>query len=329
MTKNELERTTNAEMLGTVRTLRSRLARVSRGAALLIAAACFVAAAGAAAPQRSFGSPEEAANALVQATKSHDRSAIFGILGAGTEKWVTSGDPVADRAMRERFVASFEQKHAISPDGDARATLTIGPDDWPFPFPLVKSGAGWRFDTEAGKDEMLARRIGENELSAINVMLAIVDAQRDYAAEDHRRDGVREYARKFASTPGKKDGLYWRTKAGEPPSPLGDLVTRAAGEGYGKGKEPRPYHGYYFRLLTSQGKDAAGGAMDYIVKGRMIGGFAAVAYPARYDNSGVMTFIVNHEGVVYQKDLGPDTAKLARAIKHFDPGPGWVPASPK
>lgn len=297
--------------------------RVRRWVALtLCALSC--AALAAAPPQRSFATPDEAAMALVQAVKARDRATILAILGASAESWISSGDAVADQAAGERFVSAFEQKHAIENNDPAKATLAIGADDWPFAFPLVKSSAGWRFDTEAGKTEMLARRIGANELAAINVLLAIVDAQREYASADHNTDGVREYARRFASSSGKKDGLYWPTSTSEPPSPLGPLVVRAAGEGYEKSNSPQPYHGYSFRPLLAQGSHARGGALDYVVRGRMIGGFAAIAYPARYGSSGVMTFIVNHEGVVYQKDLGPDTAKLARAMSRFDPGPGWT-----
>jgi hypothetical protein len=304
-------------------------ARALRAASLLLCSICFAAAAHAASPQRTFASAEEAASALAQAVKAHDRNAILAILGADSQKWITSGDAVADRAMGEKFVAAYEQKHGVEATG-AKATLTVGPDDWPFAFPIVKSDKGWRFDTEAGKTEMLARRIGENELAAMNVMLAIVDAQRDYASADRNKDGIREYARKFASTPGKMDGLYWPTKAGEPESPLGPLVTRAAGEGYGKdkGQGRKPYHGYYFKPLKGQTKNAKGGAIDYVVKRHMIGGFAAVAYPAQYANSGVMTFIVNHDGVVYEKDLGPATAKIAAAMTRFDPGEGWKETSP-
>ena len=301
-----------------------------RNAALWLCAMC-IATAAAAAPQRAFVSPEAAVDALVAAVKAHDRPGIVAILGAGSDKWITSGDAVADRAAAEHFVSLFEQKHAIAPEGDARAELTIGPDDWPFAFPLMKSTTGaWRFDTAAGKDELLARRIGQNELAVINVMLAIVDAQREYALGSHTRDGVAQYARKFASSPGKQDGLYWPTKDGQPESPLGPLVRRATTEGYQakQSDQPRPYHGYYFRMLTGQGSHAKGGALDYVVQGRMIGGFAAVAYPAQYANSGVMTFIVNHDGVVYQRDLGPDTAQKARAMTRFDPGSEWtaVPA---
>jgi hypothetical protein len=305
--------------------------RASRLRRWVTLACCAVscAALAAAPPQRSFGTPEEAAEALVQAVKTHDRTTILAILGASSESWITSGDAVADQAAGERFVSAFEQKHAIESDDGAKAALAIGPDDWPFAFPLVKSSAGWRFDTEAGKTEMLARRIGANELAAINVLLAIVDAQREYASEDRNSDGVREYARRFASSSGKKDGLYWPTSASEPPSPLGPLVVRAAGEGYEKAASAQPYHGYSFRPLLAQGSHASGGPLNYIVRGRMIGGFAAIAYPARYGASGVMTFIVNHEGVVYQRDLGPDTAKLARSMTRFDPGPGWTAVDAK
>jgi hypothetical protein len=281
------------------------------------------------AAQRTFASPEDAVDALVRAVKAHDTTAMLNVLGPTAEKSIRSPDKVADRALADRFTATYEEKHAIVRDGDSRASLTLGNDDFPFAFPLVKTGDRWRFDTSAGVDELNARRIGENELSVINVMLAIVDAQHDYAAADHNRDGVREYARKFASAQGRRDGLYWPTKAGEPPSPLGALMTAATAEGYQQKSGPTPYHGYYFRMLTGQGSHAKGGALDYVVKGHMIGGFAAIAYPAKYLQTGVMTFIVNYEGVVYQKDLGPNTAELARKITRYDPGDGWVAASGK
>lgn len=302
--------------------------RWRRAAAMWLCALCLASVAEVASgqpAQRSFRSAEEAAKALIQALQTYDRSSVLAILGQGASRWMSSGDAVADRAARERFVTAFEQKHVVSPDGESRATLLVGPDDWPFAFPLVKSEGRWRFDTNAGRQELLARRIGENELAVINVMLAIVDAQREYAQDDHDGDGVPQYARKLASSPGKQDGLYWPTASGKPPSPLGPLVAQAVGEGYRLEKEApsaQPYHGYHFRVLTSQGPHA-GGAMDYIVKGRMIGGFAALAYPARYGNSGVMTFIVNHDGVVYERDLGPETIKKAQSITRFDPGPGW------
>lgn len=306
---------------------RARLvAFVTRGALVLCFGLAMASAAVAAPRQRSFATPDEAVGALIEAVRGDDLAAVLAVLGPSAQAWIRSGDQVADGTMRDRFVSSYEQKHGIASVTDTRAVLTIGPDDWPFAFPLVKSRAGWRFDTDSGKRELLARRIGDNELAAMNVLLAIVDAQREYASADRNRDGVREYARRFASTPGTRDGLYWPSAPSEPPSPLGSLVTQAAGEGYGG--RLTPYHGYYFRLLTAQGPHAKGGAMDYIVRGHMIAGFAAIAYPAQYANSGVMTFIVDHDGIVYEKDLGRDTAKLARSITRFDPGPGWSPAKP-
>jgi hypothetical protein len=296
---------------------------------VLLALALFAHGAQAAGPaQTTFTTPEDAVAALVQAIKAHDRAGFRAVLGHAPGA-ISSGDPVADRALGEKFVAAYDAKHAIVRDGDT-AKLTIGNDDFPFAFPLVKTGDKWRFDTAAGKDELLARRIGENELYAIKVMQAIVDAQQEYASADRDGDGVLAYARKFASAKGKRDGLYWPTKAGEPTSPLGELVVQAAGEGYkAKQGEPTPYHGYYYRMLAGQGKDAAGGAVDYVVRGRAIGGFAAVAYPAKYGSSGVMTFIVNQDGKVFQADLGPGTAAKAAGMKRFDPGTGWSPVPAK
>jgi hypothetical protein len=291
--------------------------------ALMLLAALFVNVAQAAAPaQRTFASPEDAASALVQALKTHNRTAILAVLGDAGQ-WISSGDKVADRASADHFVASYEQKHGISKDGD-KATLTVGDDDYPFAFPIVKAGERWRFDTAAGKNELLARRIGQNELDAIKVLQAIVDAERDYASADRNGDGVLEYAQKFTSTPGKRDGLYWKAKAGEPESPLGVLVAHASSEGYKKGeKGPTPFHGYMYRMLKGQGKGAESGATDYVVHGRGIGGFAVIAWPAKYGNSGIMTFMVNQDGKVYQADLGPDTHAKASKVQRFDPGEGW------
>jgi hypothetical protein len=304
--------------------------RATLGAAFVLCA-LGISAAFAAAPaqQRVFSTAEEAATALVQAVKKGDRSEILAVLGKEAASSLSSGDAIADRLTAERFVKRYETKHAVVPDGDKRATLTVDSDDFPFPYPLVKTATGWRFDAKAGNAELQARRVGENELAVMNVLLAIVDAQREYAAQDRDGDGASEYAAKFASTPGKKDGLYWPTKADEAPSPLGTFVARAAGEGYKKADGPQPYHGYYFRLLKGQGPKATGGAYDYTVKGHTIGGFGVIAYPAKYANSGVMTFIVNHDGVIYEKDLGSDTANLARTITRFDPGPGWKALSIK
>jgi hypothetical protein len=283
-------------------------------------------AASAAVPQRSFPTADDAVSALVQALKGEDKAALLAVIGESARPWITSGDDVADRASRENFLRRFDEKHAVVSGADGKSILTLGADEWPFAFPLVQSKAGWRFDTEAGRTELLARRIGENELAVVDVLQAIVDAQREYASSDRDGSGVRQYAAKLASSDGKRDGLYWKTAAGEPESPLGPLVTRAAAEGYRKGQGgPQPYHGYVFRVLKSQGPNAKGGKLDYVAKGRMIGGFAAIAYPARYGNSGVMTFIVNHDGVVFERDLGKDTAQRAARITSFDPGPGWTP----
>ena len=296
--------------------------------ALLVALLLVATGVHAASSQRSFGSPQEAVDALLAAVQGRDAGALIAVLGPARES-IFSGDRIAERAAAERFAVRYRTKHAIVVDGD-RATLTIGEDDYPFAFPLVRSGALWRFDTDAGKDELLARRIGENELSAMQVLLAIADAQREYAAQDRNGNGILEYATRMDSRPGKKDGLYWRTKDGEAPSPLGPLLARASAEGYTREKKgPTPYHGYFFRLLEGQAASAKGGALDYTVRGRTIGGFAAVAYPARYGRTGIMSFIVNQDGTVYQKDLGPDTLSAGHGMRRFDPGPGWSPVSVK
>lgn len=296
---------------------------------VLVALALAFGAAGAhaAAPAlKTYASPEEAAKALVQALEAGDRAAIRAALGDATA-WIWSGDAAADKAMAARFVSAYETKHAIVRDAEV-ARLTIGADDFPFAFPLVRDGERWRFDPAAGKEEMLARRIGANELDTIKALQAIVDAQYDYASADRDGDGVFEYAQKFASTKGKRDGLYWPVKPGEPASPLGELVVRAAGEGYSKrAKGPVPFHGYYFRLLKGQGSSAPAGAFDYVVRGNAIGGFAVIAHPAKYGNSGIMSFMVNQEGKVFQADLGPGTAEKVGKIQRFDPGTGWSPAT--
>ncbi|MFO1311428.1 MAG: DUF2950 domain-containing protein [Burkholderiales bacterium] len=281
---------------------------------------------GAEAKQTTFATPEDAAAALVAAAKTDDANAIRAILGSKPGE-LSSGDPVADRALRAQFAASYEEKHALVASGDAM-TLTIGSDGFPFAFPLVKAGDRWKFDSAAGKDELMARRIGQNELYAIKVMQAIVDAQREYASEDRNGDGVLAYATKFMSSKGKRDGLYWPTKAGEAPSPLGSLIVSATAEGYrAKDGKPTAYHGYYYRMLKGQAKSASSPAFDYVVRGRAIGGFAVVAYPAKYGSSGIMTFMVNQDGKVYQADLGPNTQAKATAMQKFDPGSGWSPVA--
>ena len=276
--------------------------------------------------QKTFESPEAALEALVKALRDDNEKELLAVFGPGSETLVWSGDAVDDRERREIFVKLYEDKNRLEAVGDKKVIVHVGNNDWPFPIPIVKAGKNWRFDTKQGKQEILNRRIGENEHDAIQTCLAIVDAQREYATMDRDGDGLLEYAQKFHSTPGKHDGLYWETKPGEKPSPLGPLVARARDEGYTAEKTPEPYNGYFFRMLKAQGKSAKGGAYSYLVKDKMVGGFAIVAYPAAYATSGVKTFIVNHGGVVYQKDLGPGTAKKAKAMKEFNPDKTWEKA---
>jgi hypothetical protein len=280
-----------------------------------------------AAPQEqpTFSSPEDAVAAMVGAMRSQLPGMLATIVGPGSEAWLFSGDEVADRAVAEKFVAAYDRRHVIARPEEGRATLAVGDDDWPLPIPLVRSGTQWRFDGTAGREEVLARRIGRNELETIQVLEAMADAQVEYARTDRGGSGRVAYAQKFASSPGRKDGLYWPPQAGEPESPLGPLVAQAAREGYGDAKV-RPYRGYVFRMLRGQGAHAEGGAFDYVVKGAMIGGFAIVGYPVAYGVSGVMTFVINQDAVVYQKDLGPATAQAAAKMTRFDPGPGWTKA---
>ena len=234
---------------------------------------------------------------------------------------VSSGDPVADASARQRVLEAYDAKHQVVTEGADKAVLIIGQEDWPFPIPLVRKDGSWQFDTAAGREEILYRRIGRNELSAIQACLAYVDAQHEYAEKGVAGNGV--YAQRIVSQPGKKDGLYWPAQSGEDESPLGELAAAAAADGYRAGQQRTPYHGYYYKVLTRQGPNAPGGALDYVVRGKMIGGFALVAYPAEYGNSGVMTFLVNHQGVVYEKDLGPDTARIASGMTAFNPDGTW------
>ncbi len=269
--------------------------------------------------------PEEAVKAWITAIKANDDKEVLTIFGPEAKDLIFSGDPVSDKERREKVIAAYDKKNSLVKEGD-KMVIIIGENDWPFPIPLLKKGDQWFFDTKAGKEEILNRQIGKNELDTIQTMLAVVDAQREYAMTDHDGDGLIEYAEKAWSDPGKKNGLYWETKEGEEPSPLGEMVVKARAEGYskkGSKSNPVPLHGYYYRLLNKQGKNAAGGAYDYIVKGNQIGGFAVIAFPAKYGISGVMTFVVNHDGVVYQKDLGKNTEKAAKAIKKFDPDKTW------
>lgn len=290
-------------------------------AALLCTVASFASA------QQAFKTPDEAASALVGAVKAGDQKAIVAVLGPDGVDIASSGDEVADAATRQKFLSAYDVKHQIAMDGDSKATLVIGQEDFPLPIPLLRKDGMWRFDTAAGRQEILARRIGKNELDAIQTSLAYVDAQNEYSEKDRTGAGVKTYAQRVISQPGKKDGLYWPASQGEDASPLGELVAQATAQGYRTGGGRTPFHGYYFKILTKQGAAAPGGELDYVVRGKMIGGFALIAYPAEYRNSGVMTFIVNHAGVVYQKDLGPRTAKLAEGMTSFNPDQTWQKVS--
>jgi hypothetical protein len=265
------------------------------------------------AQQKTFATPEAAMNAFGDAMRE--------LLGADYRRFLP---PVGDD-VRLRFLAAWAKARAIKPEGDAKAAITVGNDGWTMPVPIIRTAQGWQFDTRAGAEEMRIRRIGRNELAAMQVMLAIYDAQMEYALFDRDGDGLREYAARFESTPGRKDGLYWPTKSGESMSPLGPLFAeaRAAGARSGEG-----YHGYRYKLVSTQGRSAPGGAYDFTVRGKKIGGFAAVGWPVKYGDTGVMTFMVSHDGAVYEKDLGPDTAARAGAIARFDPDATWRRVDP-
>lgn len=271
--------------------------------------------------QQSFSSAEAAVDALVSAVRTGDRTRMLRVLGRDASDIVSSGDSVADAATRRQFIEAYDAKHQIAMEGDNNAIAVIGDQDFPFPIPLVRKDGAWQFDSAAGREEIVMRRIGRNELSAIEVCRAFVDAQQEYA---ERKDvGGGAYARYVVSRRGTRNGLYWFVRPGEEESPLGEFVAAAAPEGYRPGQQRTPYHGYYYRILTRQGANAPGGALNYIVRGKMIGGFALVAYPARYGNSGIMTFLVNHAGIVYQKDLGPSTGRIAARMMEFNPDGTW------
>jgi hypothetical protein len=273
--------------------------------------------------QQTFKSPEDAVGALVSATKDNWPKGVMAVLGKEGADIVSSGDKVADETMREKFLAAYDAKHQVTMEGDNKAVVIIGTEDHPFPIPLTRKGASWQFDTAAGRLEILYRRIGRNELNAIQACLAYVDAQNEYASKDRTGAGSATYAQRIVSRPGKKDGLYWPAAPGDDESPLGEVVAHATTEGYAIGGERTPFHGYYYKILTRQGSMAAGGEVDYVVRGKMIGGFALVAYPAEYGNSGVMTFVVNYAGTVFQKDLGERTERLAERMTSFNPDQTW------
>jgi hypothetical protein len=276
--------------------------------------------------RKKFKSPEAAFSALLDATKSNDTRELLSIFGPSGREIISSGDEVADKESRERFVKSAGDAVGFSKIDDSTMLAVIGKDGWSFPVPLVKSPQGWAFSTEDGKEEIINRRIGRNELGAIQVALAYVDGQYEYASKDRDGGGVLQYAGKLVSTTGKKDGLYWEAASKEEASPLGPLFARATEEGYPikkKNEGSSPYHGYYFRILTRQGGNAPSGELDYVINGKVTAGFGLVAYPAEYGVSGIMTFIVNQQGIVYEKDLGPRTEELAKKMTKYDPDKTW------
>lgn len=273
--------------------------------------------------QKHFQTPDEAVQALVAATRADDLVSMHAILGPGSKELISSGDNVADNAGRDKFVAAYEQQHYLESTTAGTMILHIGADDWVLPIQIVKKGNSWVFDSDKGKKEILNRRIGRNELQAIDVVDAYVDAQHEYASRDCRGGGKVEFAQRFSSTPGSRDGLYWEAKEGEQQSPLGPLIARAAQEGYSTDGNLSPFHGYYFKIIRGQGKYAKGGAYNYMVKDKMILGFALVAFPAEYGNSGIMTFVVNQDGKIFERDLGKNTRRIAEAITVYNPDKSW------
>jgi hypothetical protein len=276
--------------------------------------------------QSDYATPDAAAAALVSALRTNDQQALLAILGPDGEKLIHSGDGVADRRGRERLVAAYDKGHRLRVDNDT-ATLIVGPENWSMPIPIAKQGTRWHFDTVASAQKIIDRRVGRNELNVIEVCRAYVEAQREYASENSLGSGLHEYAQKFESSAAQHDGLYWEAESGQPQSPLGPLVARARAHGYtgeDQAFEPSPYHGYFYRILTRQGAHAPGGAKDYVVSGHMTAGFALLAFPARWGDSGIMTFVVNQDGIVFQKNLGPETEQLASQITEYDPDSSWT-----
>jgi hypothetical protein len=276
---------------------------------------------------KTFASPDDASRSLYEAAKAGDSNALLAIFGPGATELIVSGDPVQDKADRDKFVANYDEMHRWGTLTNGKV-LNIGAENYPFPFPLEKNASGqWYFDSDSAKQEILARRIGDNELAAIGVLNAMADAQADYFTQSHDGSNVHQYAQKIASDEGKQNGLYWKSADDQAESPLGPLAASASAEGYGGNAQPapQPFHGYFYRILTKQGNHAHGGAKNYIVNGNMTGGFAILAYPAEYRNSGVMTLMINQDGLVFQKDLGEKTAELAKTMNEFDPDETWNP----
>lgn len=280
----------------------------------------------AAAGQSTFASPQEAGKALVEAAKSGDENAVLAVFGPGSKEIIYSGDATQDKKTAAAFVSAYQVMNRWRKIDDNNEMLIIGADNFEFPIPLKKNAGGrWYFDTAAGKDEILARRIGRNELAAIEVSQALADAQHEYFSQSHHNMRKKQYALKFVSDKGTQDGLYWDSAEGQPRSPLGPLVAFATSEGYKvQPQSHQPFHGYYFQIIKRQGKNAQGGAKDYMSGSKMVRGFAFVAYPAAYGNSGIMTFIINQKGVVYQKDLGKDTERIASKMTVFNPDRTWT-----
>jgi len=274
--------------------------------------------------QKSFDTPQQAVDALIQATANYDVSTLMGIFGPEGKDFVSSVDPVQDKNRAEAFAAKAREKQLITldPNNKARATLSVGQDDWPLPIPLVKRGGKWYFDTKQGRSEILLRRIGANELDAINICRGFVEAQQEYASEVHDNSGINQYAQKIISTAGKQDGLYWQNADGSPGGPISEAVARAIQEGY-SAQQGSGYHGYYFKVLKGQGPAAPLGQLDYVIKGVMIGGFALVAVPAQYRVTGVKTFMVSYNGIVYEKDLGPDSIGIVKNMDRYNPDKTW------
>jgi hypothetical protein len=276
----------------------------------------------------NFPTPDDAAKALLEAARSDDRQQIIALFGSHDADLLSSGDEVEDKNNRTEFVTLAQEKMTVEKISDDKAIIHVGKTDWPFPIPLVKNSNSWRFDAQQGRQEILNRRIGRNELSTLAAIRGYEEAQFDYAISDRDGDGVSEYAQKLQSEPGKFDGLYWEAENGQPQSPLGPLFAEAKSEGYkikGATGKPVPYHGYYYRILTRQGGNVPGGKYDYIINGNMIAGFALVAFPAQYGSSGIMTFVTNHQGKIFQKDLGPKTDQIARNMKEYNPDSKWEP----
>jgi hypothetical protein len=294
---------------------------------ILIAAFAAQAAFGALpADQKNFATPEAAVQALVKAVQAKDTKALLGLLGPLGKPLIDSGDPVADKNGRDVFLAGYKVANSLDKSDPAKVTLVIGKEDWPFPIPITQRDGRWFWNSADGAEEIINRRIGENELDTIQSCLAYVDAQREYYVRNVQKDPLQHFAKRLVSTEGKKDGLYWPTTADEPPSPLGEGFAAARAEGYllkEGSMSGVPYHGYIYRMLVRQGPSAAGGAYDYVVNGELLGGFAAIAFPADYGSSGIMTFIVNHDGVVYSRDLGPNTEQVAMGIAEFNPDSLW------